>query len=90
MPTPEDLFLLNKAKWRSRRGMLELDLTLPPFANKYFLELPTSLRNCYLDLLEEDDWNIRDWLQSPETAPIKYVQIVNLVNNFLREKNTQN
>lgn len=82
----EEHFLLNKAKWRSRRGTLELDLILPAFVDKYFLKLPTSLRQSYLDLLEEDDWDILDWLQKPVAVPKKYADLVKQLNDSQAEK----
>ena len=82
----EEHFLLNKAKWRSRRGTLELDLILPAFVDKYFLKLPTRLRQSYLDLLEEDDWDILDWLQKPMSVPKKYAYLIDQLNDAQEEK----
>ena len=48
--------------WRSRRGMLELDLELVPFARDRFEHLGTADQAAYVRLLDEDDWRIHDWL----------------------------
>ena len=37
----------NRAKWASRRGLLELDLLLAPFVTEAFLELNVVLRQDY-------------------------------------------
>ena len=37
----------NRAKWASRRGLLELDLLLAPFVTEAFLELNAILRQDY-------------------------------------------
>lgn len=48
--------------WHSRRGMLELDLLLVPFATEAFesLSLPDQL--LYSELLEEEDQDLFAWL----------------------------
>ncbi len=45
----------NRAKWASRRGLLELDLLLAPFVTEAFLKLNTVLRQDYRELLIQDD-----------------------------------
>ena len=52
-----------KIQWRSRRGMLELELELVPFAREHFDRLSATDREAYARLLEEDDWRIHDWLR---------------------------
>lgn len=52
-----------RALWRSRRGMLELDLLLLRFAERSYLRLAEADQRAYLELLRLDDWRIWDWLQ---------------------------
>ena len=54
---------LKEIYWRSRRGMLELELKLVPFVRDCFAELDKGLQASYVDLLAEEDWQIFDWLQ---------------------------
>lgn len=49
--------------WRSRRGMLELELILLPFVRSKLVELSVADRAAYARLLEHDDWDIFEWLQ---------------------------
>jgi antitoxin CptB len=58
---------LQQLRWRSRRGLLELELLLLPFAT-HRLELldPHSLRD-YERLLACEDLDIFDWLQQRAT-----------------------
>jgi len=49
--------------WRSRRGMLELELFLLPFVRSKLAGLSASDREAYARLLEHDDWDIFEWLQ---------------------------
>jgi len=68
-----------KARWRSRRGLLELDLILVPFVENCFAGLPERLRRDYLDLLTADDVDAYAWLTSSESAPSRYNKIVDVV-----------
>ncbi len=53
----------NQLAWRSRRGMLELELILLPFVRSRLSELPDADRETYARLLEHEDWDIFEWLQ---------------------------
>jgi antitoxin CptB len=65
-----------RLRWRSRRGMLELELALAPFVEKRLGGLSDRDKACYARLLEHDDWDIFDWVQGhrrpedPELAAI--------------------
>ncbi len=48
--------------WHSRRGMLELDLLLVPFATEVFESLSGQDQMLYSDLLEEEDQDLFSWL----------------------------
>lgn len=48
--------------WHSRRGMLELDLLLVPFAREVFESLSHSDQKLYSELLEEEDQDLFNWL----------------------------
>ena len=52
----------NRAKWASRRGLLELDLLLAPFVTEAFLELNVVLRQDYRELLFQDDQDLMEWI----------------------------
>lgn len=58
--------------WRSRRGMLELDLLLMPFVERVFPGLDAADRERYRALLEEDDPVLFEWFNGrslPEDDP---------------------
>jgi len=48
--------------WHSRRGMLELDLVLMPFAENVYPTLDEEDRRCYRALLECEDADMFAWL----------------------------
>lgn len=52
----------NRVRWHSRRGMLELDVLLVPFAEQAFPNLSAEEQACYVDLLECEDPDLFAWL----------------------------
>ena len=66
----------NQLYWRSRRGMLELDLQLQPFLEQSFSSLEDSEKEGYEKLLLEEDWQIYDWLRGVTTPVDKNVALV--------------
>ena len=66
VPTIDSYYMqeFNKQKifWHSRRGMLELDLLLAPFAQEVFETLTYEDQLLYSDLLEQEDQDLFSWL----------------------------
>lgn len=52
---------LNRLRWRSRRGMLELDLLLLPYFDEVFRTLSESEQSIFVRLLEQDDPDLLQW-----------------------------
>ncbi len=48
--------------WHSRRGMLELDLLLVPFAQERFDHLSPEEQSQYNQLLQQEDQDLWVWL----------------------------
>ena len=61
-----DAVIKNKAYWRSRRGMQELDMLLIPFVEEQLQRLPEPLQRCYVEFIDHEDWELFDWLQGRE------------------------
>lgn len=77
---------LNKHKiyWHSRRGMLELDLLLMPFAKEVFETLPPKDQLLYSELLEEEDQDLFGWLMEraqPEQEHLRPIIALILEHN---------
>lgn len=68
-----------RVRWRSRRGMLELDLFLVPFAESCYADLTPADRAAYRDLLRCEDWEILDWLRRDSVPSPDLAHIVELV-----------
>ena len=67
---------LKKMYWHSRRGMLELDLILVPFAENILPSLSESERGEYASLLAEEDQDIFQWLVQKAPAPEQSLQVM--------------
>lgn len=70
-----------RAQWRSRRGMLELDLLLADFVRERYPQLDAADQAAYRRLLARDDWELVDWLQGQAPAP-GLVRITRLIRAF--------
>ena len=73
----------DRCYWRSRRGLLELDLLLPPFVRARFDSLSSAQTSALQRLLDCEDQDIWDWYQrrgAPDDAEL--VEIVDLVRAF--------
>ena len=70
----------NRIYWHSRRGMLELDLVLMPFAKHHYKDLEVEDKHRYIKLLACEDQDMFNWLlqhKQPEDPDL--VKIVALV-----------
>lgn len=74
----------NRALWRSRRGTLELDLILVPFAEQCFALLDEESQDRYVAMLEGDDWDIFEWIQETREIPTDYVRVIEAIREFHR------
>ncbi len=75
---------LERVLWRSRRGMLELDLLLVDFARTRYPHLDKAQQQAYRELLGEDDWVLLDWLRARATPEPRFAEIVAAVVAFNR------
>lgn len=61
----------NRIKWAARRGMLELDLLLAPFAEHQYPQLSTEHQALFAELLTCEDQDLFAWLlnRQPPASP---------------------
>ena len=80
-----DDLLAKKVRWRSHRGMLELDLILIPFVEKSFNELTEKQKSDYQNLLQLEDPTLYSWLMGfePVSEP-SMIEIVSLIHQFVK------
>lgn len=58
-----------RLRWRSRRGMRELDQLLGWWLDARFAQAEPSTQRAFIELLEEQDPQLWDWLSGRETPP---------------------
>ena len=73
--------LQKKAYWQSRRGLHELELILIPFVKNYFSELSEINQLSCIELLDNEDVVLMDWLVYKQDPPQQFIKIINLILN---------
>jgi antitoxin CptB len=67
---------LERARWRCRRGLLELDLTLQRFVDEHYVSLGEAERRQFetlLDLSDNDLWDMIALKKKPGDTRLLYV-----------------
>lgn len=67
---------VNRAIWHSRRGMLELDVYLVPYAEEVFASLDQADQAVYNRLLECEDPDLFTWFMehaTPDDAELAHM-----------------
>lgn len=72
---------LKKMYWHSRRGMLELDLILVPFAQTALPALETAQQREYARLLLAEDQDLYQWLV--KQVPVPDTSLQGIVDTIL-------
>lgn len=76
---------LERVRWRCRRGMLELDLLLLPFFEHQFLQLNSIEKLQFLQLLDEADPDLYNWLMGAATPENnELMPIILKIRNYAR------
>lgn len=74
---------MNRCYWRSRRGLLELDLLLPPFVKARFASLSDAQQQTLQRLLECEDPQLWDWIRGHSApAAAEFVELIALIRTF--------
>lgn len=75
----------NRARWASRRGLLELDLLLSPFVETEFERLDEDQRRLYQELLQFDDQDLMEWIMgrgAPDDS--RYLAVLGAIRHLHR------
>ncbi|MCK5880909.1 MAG: succinate dehydrogenase assembly factor 2 [Sinobacterium sp.] len=76
---------IQRVMWHSRRGMLELDLALGPFAKHEYAQLSAEDQAKYRKLLEEEDTDLFQWvLQASKPNDPELVDIMDKILAYAR------
>ena len=86
MDKKETTFLLDKAKFKSRRGLNELDQILVPFVQNEFNSLEEKEKFLLVELLEFEDVDLADLILYRKMEPeIKFEEIILKIIKFSSE-----
>ena len=81
-----DSNLYKKAYFLSRRGLQELDLVFTPFVEEKFSELNQEDKVSFLELLENNDVDLMDWIINENPIPRDFNNIVIQVKDYLKRE----
>lgn len=76
---------INRLKWQSRRGMLELDLVLDKFIDNYYDDLTNKLTQQYVLLMQFSDYDIYNWITNCDKNIIIDSSVYEIIK-FIRQK----
>ena len=79
-----DSNLYKKAYFLSRRGLQELDLVFTPFVEVRFSKLNQEDKVSFLELLENNDMDLMDWIINEKPTPREFNNIVIQVKDYLK------
>ena len=78
--------LYKKAYFLSRRGLQELDLVFTPFVEVRFSKLNQEDKDSFLELLENNDMDLMDWIINEKPTPREFNNIVIQVKDYLKHE----
>ena len=81
-----DSNLYKKAYFLSRRGLQELDLVFTPFVEERFSELNQEDKVSFLELLDNNDVDLMDWIINEKPTPREFINIVIQVKDYLKHE----
>ena len=81
-----DSNLYKKAYFHSRRGLQELDLVFTPFVEERFSELNQEDKVSFLELLDNNDVDLMDWIINEKPTPREFNNIVIQVKDYLKHE----
>lgn len=67
---------INRMRWASRRGLLELDLFLAQFVDERYGGLPPEMKSMYRELLEAPDQDLLEWLMGRSTPEPPHLSVI--------------
>ncbi|MDP7145892.1 MAG: succinate dehydrogenase assembly factor 2 [Pseudomonadales bacterium] len=74
-----------KMCWRSRRGMLELDVLLIPFSEGGLRQLSEEDQRTYVRLLDREDPQLQQWFSRQATpADTEMARVVELILGWIK------
>lgn len=73
---------INRLQWRCRRGMREMDLLLGGYLEQCYAQADPELQQAFIDILDEIDQDILDWVMQRQPCPPRYVRLIHELQQF--------
>lgn len=67
---------VGQLRWRTRRGLRELDLILQRYLEQRYASAPEAERRAFAALLEETDADLLDWLLGRSQPPARFADVL--------------
>lgn len=67
---------VGQLRWRTRRGMRELDMMLQRYLQDYYPFAPAADQAAFVELLEQSDADILDWLLGRAEPPSNMTNVI--------------
>lgn len=71
--------MLERARWASRRGMLELDLVLSAYVENRYLKADQEEKDLFFQLLSCEDQDLFAWFIQSKPADAPYQKMVKII-----------
>lgn len=71
-----DFPTLDKIRWATRRGMLELDLLFAPYVENCYFNAPDDEKTIFVELLKSEDQDLFGWFLKSVAPPQAYQEII--------------
>jgi len=76
---------IKRLKMRSmRRGIKEMDLILPPFADRHLPDMDDAQLTLYEIMLNESDHDLYQWVTGQVAPPNQYADFIGKIQDGLR------
>jgi antitoxin CptB len=80
---------INHLRWLCRRGMLELDAWLTRFVDVRYAELPVDQQAVFVQLLNQDDMALFDWMTGERAPPTLFCGLVEEIKTTRYQRKTR-
>lgn len=67
---------VGQLRWRTRRGLRELDLILRRYLEQRYPSAPQSQQRAFAELLDEADGDLLDWLLGRRPPPERFADVL--------------
>ena len=79
--------ILQKLRWKSRKGIRELDILLQNFLDKEFIKLNNSDKKIFEELIEIETYDLLNAITGKSSYDVRYESIIKKLSKLSTIKN---